>query len=130
MWKTLVNKSVAEVRFVLKQAPEHHGVWNFVAHRLPELRALNQKTFFAITEINDEMTSPSACYFVFGDASDREDVVESANLSAKDFEAIFKAKVELGLTLDKQVHENNETRDIPLDIVEAHKYVKYLDDGF
>ena len=27
MWRATLSKSVKEVRFVLKQSPEHHGVW-------------------------------------------------------------------------------------------------------
>lgn len=88
MWKTAVNKSIREVRFVLKQGPAHHGVWwgnsnsfvddhilpnlflffrNYVLNKLPEIRMLNQNTFFQISEIPDVMQSPSACYFVYGD---------------------------------------------------------------
>jgi hypothetical protein len=130
MWKTLLNKSVQEVRFVLKQGPEHHGVWKFVYTKLPELRMLNQNTFFTLTEIDDSMKTPSACHVVFGDASDREDTIESARLSALDFEKILKSKIEIGLQLEKEVHENNSTRALPLSIVESHKYVKYMDDGF
>lgn len=27
MWKTQLNQAIREVRFVLKQAPAHHGLW-------------------------------------------------------------------------------------------------------
>jgi hypothetical protein len=27
MWKTLVNKAVRDIRFVLKNTPEQHGAW-------------------------------------------------------------------------------------------------------
>jgi hypothetical protein len=130
MWKTLLNKSVQEVRFVLKQAPEHHGVWSFVNTRLPELRMLNQNTFFTITEIDDAMKTDSACHVVFGDAGDREDSIETAGLSAAAFEQILKSKVEEGLKLERQVHVDNKSRALPVSVVEAHKYVKYMDDGF
>ena len=32
MWKTQLNKSVQELRFVLKQSPDHNGVWYVVIH--------------------------------------------------------------------------------------------------
>lgn len=91
---------------------------------------LNQNTFFTLTEIDDAMKTDSACHFVFGDATDREDTVLSANLSAKEFEDIVKSKVEVGLKLERQVHVDNNTRSLPVSVVEAMKYVKYMDDGF
>lgn len=130
MWKTLLNKSISEVRFVLKSGPEHHGVWNFVYTKLPELRMLNQNTFFTLTEIDDVMKTPSACHLVFGDASDREDSIESSGLSAADFEHIFKEKIVIGLSLEKQVHIDNTTRALPVSVVESQSYVEYMDDGF
>ena len=27
MWKTLINKAVRDIRFVLKNTPEQHGAW-------------------------------------------------------------------------------------------------------
>jgi hypothetical protein len=27
MWKANLNRAIKEVRFVLKQTPEHHGTW-------------------------------------------------------------------------------------------------------
>jgi hypothetical protein len=130
MWKAQLNRSVAQLRFVLKTGTEHHGVWNFIFTKLPELRMLNQNTFFTITEIDDAMTSESACYVLFGDSGDREDEIPSIGLSTAEFEKILKSKVEIGLTLDKQVHVDNQEREIPISIVEAHSYVRYMDDGF
>ena len=130
MWKTLIGRSISEVRFVLKQGPEHHGVWHFVYAKLPELRMLNQSTFFTLTEIDDSMQTDSACHFVFGDVTDREDTVLSANLSAKDFEHIVKSKIDIGMTLERQVYANNSDRALPIAVVEAMKYVKHMDDGF
>ena len=43
---------------------------------------------------------------------------------------ILKQKVQYGLTLERKVIENNDDRAIPVDIVEAHKYVQYRDDVF
>lgn len=91
---------------------------------------LNQNTFFTLTEIDDSMKTDSACHFVFGDVTDREDTVLSANLSASDFEDIVKSKVAIGLNLDRQVHADNSTRALPVPVVEAMKYVKHMDDGF
>ena len=34
---------------------------------MPELRVLNQNTFFATAEISEEFTTPSAIFFVYGD---------------------------------------------------------------
>ena len=91
---------------------------------------LNQNTFFTVTEIDDSMKTDSACHFVFGDVTDREDTVLSANLSANDFEDIVKMKVDVGMKLERQVHDDNKTRALPISIVEAMKYVKHMDDGF
>ena len=54
---------------MLKQGPEHHGVWNFVLNKLPELRMLNQNTFFSVTEINSNFKTNSACHVIFGDGT-------------------------------------------------------------
>jgi hypothetical protein len=35
---------------------------------MPELRVLNQNTFFASAEISEEFQTPSAVYFVYGDS--------------------------------------------------------------
>jgi hypothetical protein len=34
------------------------------------------------------------------------------------------------MTLRRGVVHNNDERSIPIDIVEARKYVEYMDDGF
>ncbi len=39
-------------------------------------------------------------------------------------------KVAHGLTLQRSKIVNDDDREIPVDIVEARKYVKYMDDGF
>ncbi len=89
MWKVALNKSIRELRFVVKNSPEHHGVWwdnssaffsffdsfvfvlnkrNFVQHRLPELTFLNRNTFFSVDEISDEFTeTDSAVHIIYGD---------------------------------------------------------------
>lgn len=36
--------------------------------KMPEIRVLNQNTFFSFTEINDHFTeTPSACHIIYGD---------------------------------------------------------------
>jgi hypothetical protein len=42
----------------------------------------------------------------------------------------LKEKVANGLKLRYSTLDNNIDRRLPVDVVEAHKYVKYLDDGF
>ena len=59
-----------------------------------------------------------------------EDAIPSNGLTAKDFEKMLKSKIEFGLTLSRAVPKNNDERDIPVDIVEARKYVKHMDDHF
>ena len=69
MWRTLLSKSVKELRFVLKQTPEHYGAWSFVKKSLPEIRQLNQNTFFSVTELNDGFETPSAMHVIYGDGA-------------------------------------------------------------
>ena len=130
MWKASLNRSVKELRFVLKQGPEHHGVWAFVMNKLPELRMLNQNTFFSVTEINSNFKTNSACHVVFGDVDNTMEEVSTAGLTSADFEAVLKSKVAFGLKLDRGTVASNKDRSLPVDVVEAHKTVKYLDDGF
>mmetsp|Transcript_10084 Transcript_10084/g.16570 ORF Transcript_10084/g.16570 Transcript_10084/m.16570 type:complete len:131 (-) Transcript_10084:119-511(-) len=130
MWKSQLNRAIREVRFVLKQSPDHHGVWRFAETKLPELKLLNQNTFFTISEISDDFKTPSACHFVYGDVANTEDAVESAGLSPEEFEKIFKSKVAYGLTLGRHPIESNDDRELPVDIVESHKYVQHADDSF
>jgi len=130
MWKTLLNKSIKEVRFVLKQTPEHHGAWKFVYDKLPELRMLNQNTFFSITELNEEFTSKSACHVVYGDHENTVEEIETSGHTAGSFEAALRSKVAHGLTLKRRVFLNNSDREIPVETVEARNTVRYMDDGF
>ena len=155
MWKASVQKAVKEVRFVLKPSADHHGVWKFVRTTLPEIRSLNPNTFFQVQEITDQFKTESACHVIYGDGADRpavfsnmacvpylafpprssaelntEDVIPSSGITAFDFEKMLKAKVEFGLTLSRAVPKNNDELDIPVDIVEARKYVKHIDDAF
>lgn len=58
------------------------------------------------------------------------EMVSTANVSSADFEAVLKSKVAQGLKLDRGTISNNKDRSLPVDVVEAHKHVKYLDDGF
>lgn len=39
----------------------------FVSEKLPELRMLNQLTFFSIEELNDKFETPSAVHVLYGD---------------------------------------------------------------
>ena len=56
--------------------------------------------------------------------------VSTAGLSSSDFEAVLKSKVAHGLKLERQTFSSNQDRSLPVDVVEAHKTVRYLDDGF
>lgn len=40
---------------------------HFIATRVPELRMLNQNTFFSLSEITDSFQSKSACHIIYGD---------------------------------------------------------------
>ena len=130
MWRASLNKSVKQLRFVLKSGPEHAGAWSYVQNNLPTLRMLNQNTMFSVTEINDAFETVSACHIVYGDKGLNTEEIETAGLSSKQFEDILKSKVEKGLTLDRGVVSNNDDVSLPTPVVEAQKYVKYLDDSF
>ena len=132
MWKALLNKSVREVRFVLKSAPEHHGAYKFLETRLSEIRMLNPNTFFSVESISDELKTDSAVHFVYGDTNNTEDEVKTAGLSVLEFEKVFMEKVKVGVTLSASVTppKDNSERDLPVDIVETNKYVSRLDDSF
>ena len=91
---------------------------------------LNRNTFFALTEINHHFKTESRCHIIYGDNKNTEEAVDTAGLSYEEFEEILKGKVAYGLTLVKEVVTNDDDRAIPFDIVEAHKYVEYDDDGF
>jgi hypothetical protein len=41
-----------------------------------------------------------------------------------------KEKVAFGLTLDRWAVENNDGRNLPMEVVESHKYVRHMDDNF
>jgi hypothetical protein len=126
MWKALISKGIREVRFVVKQSPEHHGVWNYIHNRVPELRMLNQNTFFSITEISDQFKTPSACHLIYVDKDSTEEIIPTENLTPAQFESILKQKVANALTL-----KSTETLGgLPCNIVEAGKTIKYVDDGF
>jgi hypothetical protein len=40
----------------------------FILTRLPELRNLNQGTFFAVNQIHDSFNTKSACHVIYGDS--------------------------------------------------------------
>ena len=68
MWRVGLQRAVKEVRFVVKQGPEHHGTWKFIRSNLNELRALNPNTFFSVCEMNDSFSeTQSSGLFVYGD---------------------------------------------------------------
>lgn len=54
----------------------------------------------------------------------------SENLTVDQFEKVLKEKVLLGKTMECEVALDNCDKEIPVDIVESGKYVKYMDDGF
>lgn len=56
--------------------------------------------------------------------------LSTAGLSSTEFEEMLKAKVALGLKLDRGLIADNRDRLLPVDVVEARSTVKYLDDGF
>ena len=125
MWKASLNKAVREVRFVLKSGPEHQGVWHFVNKKVPELRMLNPTTFFSLQEIPEELKTDSACYVVYGDVNDTHEEMKTAGMTASAFEDFLKRSVENGLTMERA-----STANLPIDIVEAGKYQKHIDDAF
>jgi len=126
MWRSQLNKAVREVRFVLKPGAEHHGVWNYVNKKVPELRMLNPTTFFSLNEIENDMKSSSACYIVYGDVKNTEKEIKTDGLTADAFEALLKESVATGLGLER----GNAAEQLPVDIVEARSYVKHMDDAF
>eukprot|EP01031_Cornospumella_fuschlensis_P037169 gene37169-45113_t len=130
MWKTQLNRAVKELRFVLKSGKEHHGSWKFVSEKLPELRMLNQLTFFSIEELNDKFETPSAVHVLYGDLDNTEHKIDTAGLSDAALEKVLKDKVSFGLGLRRRPVLSNADRSLPVDVVEAHKYVHYVDDKF
>jgi hypothetical protein len=42
----------------------------------------------------------------------------------------LKKKIAFGLNLERVTYANNSERDIPVETVESHKYVQYVDDEF
>ena len=132
MWKTALNTGLKEVRFVLKRSPEHHGAWKFVQNRLSELRMLNTNVFFSLEQIPDDLKSNSACHIIYGDRENTEHEIVTTGLSYEDFETTFIDKVKFGNELigDSWKAKDNTERELPVDVVEAHKHVHHLDDGF
>lgn len=43
---------------------------------------------------------------------------------------VLKSKINFGLSLSRKEIKDNNDRNIPVEIVEARKYVQYLDDEF
>jgi hypothetical protein len=130
MWRASLNSSVKQLRFVLKQGPEHAGAWSFVTNKLPTIRMLNQNTMFSVTEINDSFATNSACHIIYGDKGLHAEEIATEGLTSAEFETLLKSKVEKGLTLERGEIKNNGDRSLPTPVVEAHKYVKYIDDAF
>ena len=91
---------------------------------------LNQNTFFSVTELNDNFDTESAVHVIYGDHKDSKDMIPTHGLSSVQLEAILKDKVEHGLTLTRDIPKDNRDRNLPVDTVEAHKYVKHIDDEF
>ena len=128
MWKTQLNKAVKELRFVLKDGPANYGAWKWVNNKLPSIQKMNQNTFFSVNDIGEDWETESRCHFVYGDKSSTYDHIDVKNLSEKEFEKILIEKVKFGLTLERFPVLNDDEREIPIDIVEAGKYVKFKDD--
>jgi hypothetical protein len=42
---------------------------HFINQKLPELRLLNQNTFFSVTELTDAFTTDSAVHVIYGDGA-------------------------------------------------------------
>jgi hypothetical protein len=62
-----------------------------VHERLPELRQLNQNTFFHLAEINDNfVTTQSTCHIIYGDTLNTEEQIDSAGVSFEQFEEVLK----------------------------------------
>jgi hypothetical protein len=101
-----------------------------VQSSLPEIVMLNQTSFVTLTELPDSMTTPSACHIHYGDSAGTEDMILTSGLSSAQFEEILKGKVAHGLTLARDVPRNNGDRGLPKDTVQAHKYVKHVDDAY
>jgi hypothetical protein len=91
---------------------------------------LNQNTHFSITELNDDFETPSACHIIYGDHGDSEEMISTEGLSSAQFEKILSEKVAYGLNLPRDIPQNNSHRNLPIATVEAHKYVKHIDDAF
>ena len=91
---------------------------------------LNQQTFFSVTELNDSFDTPSAVHVVYGDHAGNEDVIDTTGLSSGQFAAALQAKVAHGLALERDQPCDNSDRHLPVSVVQAHKYVKHIDDEF
>ena len=130
MWKTLLNRCVKDVRFVLKPGADQHGAWRFVETKLPEIRMLNQNTFFSVTEIANQFETDSALHINYDDEDLRVETILTAGMSSEDIEKALKRRVELGLQMKRNGPTSNWERDLPVDVVEASKYVKHYDDGY
>jgi len=91
---------------------------------------LNQNTMFSVTEINDHFTTESAIHIAYGDSANSSDTIPTHGLSSKQVEALLHTKVTHGLALPRQLPTSNNDRDLPISVVEAHKYMAHQDDVF
>ena len=130
MWKTMLNKCLKDIRFHLKPAAGQHGAWNFIETKLPEIRMLNQNTFFSITELANEMETDSAVHISYMDEDLKVETILTEGMTSEALEKALKRRIELGMQMKRQEATSNWERDLPVDVVEAGKYVKYYDDGF
>lgn len=126
MWRTQLNRAISEIRFNLKSSSDHHGIWRWVNQRLPEVRLLNQNTFFVIHRLGNQTNADSAVHIVYGDVDDTTEEIITTGLTFDQFEEELKTKVEVGLTLERA----EDSPELPVEIVETQKYVKYMDDEF
>eukprot|EP01041_Mallomonas_annulata_P008657 gene8657-17862_t len=131
MWKTLLQKAAKEVRFVVKQAPEHYGTWRFLETELAEIRMLSPRVFVSVDEISQDYKTQSTIHIIYGDDAYTMDDIPTEGLSCDDVVKVMKEKVVYGLSLARAVPKDNESRNVPIDIVEAHNkrlggFVHYL----
>ena len=113
----------------MKPSAEQHGAWHFVESKLPEIRMMNQNTFFTVTEISDEAETDSAMHINYDDQDLRVEAILTAGMSCDDIEQALKQRIQLGMQMKRSKPLSNWERDLPVDVVEASKYVKHYDDG-
>ena len=90
---------------------------------------MNQNTFFSVTEISDQFETDSALHINYKDEDLKVETILTAGMSSEDIEKALKRRIELGMQMKRTPPTSNWERDLPVDVVEASKYVKHYDDG-